>query len=808
MGPAVASNSNPDGFLNLGLGIGAGPAQSPAVQPSPPGPVRRPLAHGPCSRCLSWKHDRPNCQNKVRCSSCFRLGHIALNCRFPPRFPGLTEKRIFSSAIIPDDWSSYNPGTWFRASSFWNSSARLLDPPAFASFGEFCAKYLHFPPSDLSASTVSWNSRPTPQAPPPPTSVPLRRSSAPPVVSDAAPELFASFGEWVSAHSGSPPPASVEVQWNLDQPPVRTVAEQFSIGGFDLDSRMAYHFVDPSPFMPPGGQRVMIPNRKVMTRVVLGRPRRNNSDVAIVTIAPFPEHQVSFSGIRDVLDDFLRNHKRVGYRTIQPCPFGQAYVKFRRDFDRDFLIQGSPHNFGNVSITFTEHNKGWNNAVTTMNYEVWLMLLGFNIDYWEQEDVEKAVADFGTVLSWQEDSDHLARIIVKARVTNLTEIPWFIVCSEGANFEGDCWTAQCEILQTHMLGVGAQDEVDPPEQNDLQPNFFEFFGYGQPGNGPNGQLGFHDQQLHNNQNVQNAPNEVHDNDNGNMADGWGLWPNAQNPIQQAIGPNMNPLAPEPFLEMNDLVNNGGNNVVVDLNFPPPEDMGGLDELIPEAAEVINQDMDMEQVIVEDNMPEIVHIPALNDENVEVGIFIQMDNVQPLPDFGVDIIDVDLLDHNPKEEVPVDLGIQENFDVAQMEVENQVPLFAEPAEEVMLQLPAEQQNLHLGFVELVEPAAYPVFSEWLANPHMAPKFAQHPDAVRLWAKHLSPVLDGPHVEVPAIWSSFFTVMLLNPTSLVWAKQLLLSKAWDFFQSSHSVQFATQTSALGYQACATITCPQLT
>ena len=102
--------------------------------------------------------------------------------------------------------------------------------------------------------------------------------------------------------------------------------------------------------------------------------------------------------------------------------------------------------FGNVRISFAEHNKGWNNATTTMNHDVWLMLLGFNIDYWEQEDVEKVVADFGKVLHWEEDPDYLARIIVKARVVNLTEIPWFIVCSEGNKFEGDCWTTQCEIL--------------------------------------------------------------------------------------------------------------------------------------------------------------------------------------------------------------------------------------------------------------------------------------------------------------------------------------------------------------------------
>jgi hypothetical protein len=75
-----------------------------------------------------------------------------------------------------------------------------------------------------------------------------------------------------------------------------------------------------------------------------------------------------------------------------------------------------------------------------MNYEVWLMLLGFNLDFWEQHDIEKAIAEFGKLIAWQEDPNHLARIIIKARVVDLAEIPWFIVCSEGEEFVGESWT--------------------------------------------------------------------------------------------------------------------------------------------------------------------------------------------------------------------------------------------------------------------------------------------------------------------------------------------------------------------------------
>jgi hypothetical protein len=89
---------------------------------------------------------------------------------------------------------------------------------------------------------------------------------------------------------------------------------------------MAFNFVDPAPFIRRGFQHVLVPNRKLMSRVILGRPTKHNVDVAIVTIEPMPHNQVAFNAIRDILHEFLRDQVRVGYSFIQPCPWGQAYV--------------------------------------------------------------------------------------------------------------------------------------------------------------------------------------------------------------------------------------------------------------------------------------------------------------------------------------------------------------------------------------------------------------------------------------------------------------------------------------------------
>jgi len=80
------------------------------------------------------------------------------------------------------------------------------------------------------------------------------------------------------------------------------------------------------------------------------------------------------------------------------------------------------------------------------------MFLGFNVDYWSQNHVEKALADFGKLVAWEEDPNNLARVLVKARVINLEEIPWFMVCFDGEGFEGESWSCQCEIIQTRILG--------------------------------------------------------------------------------------------------------------------------------------------------------------------------------------------------------------------------------------------------------------------------------------------------------------------------------------------------------------------
>ncbi|KAG2538585.1 hypothetical protein PVAP13_9NG380500, partial [Panicum virgatum] len=442
------------------------------------------------------------------------------------------------------------------------------------------------------------------------------------------------------------PPTSAPLPFSIVQKtPTATVPPSSSCESLLRWNNMAYQFIDPIPFLPRGCTRIHVEGRNTMSRAVLGAPRRHNSDLAIIAIEPLPDAQVSFQSIREL-----------GFRSIQPCPYGQAFVRLNYYHDRDTLIQSSPHNYGNYQISFRAHNRGWNNRTTVMNYDVWLMLLGFNIDYWEHKNVEKAISEFGKLLIWEEDPANLARVIVKARVVDLTEIPWFLVCSEGENFERDSWTALCEILQVDMLGGGPPPEDDPPNgPDDIQPNLSEFFGFGQPGHGPNNQNG--------------------------------LGPHA-NPPQ--VGNDV-PNGGEAFLELNDLQVNI--NQVPHLNDPLEDDLGGIDELLN-----IAENME-DQAVFGPHPEDIIDAGHNTDSDSDS----DLNPVQPLANPVVDVeVFIPLEQINPDEIQEEDLMDEDELVAIQQEEQQQ------------------NEQLHVEFVEIIEPQVNQMFASAFTMPKLNPE----------------------------------------------------------------------------------------
>jgi len=238
---------------------------------------------------LSILHSRPNCWRPVRCSSCFRLGHISGHCRFPPRFPGLN---------VSDPLPSFRkspkvdtPRDWFHATSLTGGPPGT-GRPTFTSFGYLARPVLGKSP-EQPPITLAWS------LPPPAQSSPGNQGMPP-----------SSFPSHFCQNHSTDPPTSAPLLFSIAQKtPTATVPPSSTCESLLRWNSMAYRFIDPMPFLPRLCTRIHVEGRKTMSRAVLGAPRRHNSDLAIFTIEPLPDAQVSFQSIREVLDDFLRNHK-------------------------------------------------------------------------------------------------------------------------------------------------------------------------------------------------------------------------------------------------------------------------------------------------------------------------------------------------------------------------------------------------------------------------------------------------------------------------------------------------------------------
>jgi hypothetical protein len=63
-----------------------------------------------------------------------------------------------------------------------------------------------------------------------------------------------------------------------------------------------------------------------------------HEDWAIINIHPLPAHEVLFPAVRDVIREYLVEHRRVGVRDIQRSHLGQVLVQFYSVLERDNLV--------------------------------------------------------------------------------------------------------------------------------------------------------------------------------------------------------------------------------------------------------------------------------------------------------------------------------------------------------------------------------------------------------------------------------------------------------------------------------------
>jgi hypothetical protein len=186
---------------------------------------------------------------------------------------------------------------------------------------------------------------------------------------------------------------------------------------------MAFCRVDPMPFLPHGFVAQQVDHREIMVRTVTRPQPSSHEDWGIVLVHPLPEHEVNFHIFDDIIREYLVEVWRVQVRSIQRSHLGQALVRFRFAFDRDNFVALGPQQALGFSFTVIHHNEGWNQRALTFNHECWLILLGFPMDFWTHEHIQNVVGAFGRVLMWDPDPNNATRLLVRARVTSLQEVP-------------------------------------------------------------------------------------------------------------------------------------------------------------------------------------------------------------------------------------------------------------------------------------------------------------------------------------------------------------------------------------------------
>jgi hypothetical protein len=104
-----------------------------------------------------------------------------------------------------------------------------------------------------------------------------------------------------------------------------------------------------------------------------------HEDWAIINIHPLPEHEVLFPAVRDVIREYLVEHRRVGVRDIQRSHLGQVLVQFYSVLERDNLVLLGPQQYLDATFTALRHNDAWNHralfSIVNVGSCCWVFLL-------------------------------------------------------------------------------------------------------------------------------------------------------------------------------------------------------------------------------------------------------------------------------------------------------------------------------------------------------------------------------------------------------------------------------------------------
>lgn len=123
---------------------------------------------------------------------------------------------------------------------------------------------------------------------------------------------------------------------------------------------------------------------------------QHNEDLAIVKLQP-AMHKDDFADLDTALRSFFLDIHQVRVAEVQPCPMGDAYVRFNSALERERSL-GPVFSFGPYNMTLVKHDEADNARSFDLDREAWVMLVGFPEDLKSAAIIAKAVSRFGILV--------------------------------------------------------------------------------------------------------------------------------------------------------------------------------------------------------------------------------------------------------------------------------------------------------------------------------------------------------------------------------------------------------------------------
>ncbi|CAO2189293.1 unnamed protein product [Urochloa humidicola] len=225
---------------------------------------------------------------------------------------------------------------------------------------------------------------------------------------------------------------------------------------------MANFAVDPRPFVPPGFtliHREVVHAPVRMISFLAFSLDKVNEDLAIAVTVP-PVAKEDFSPFARELHRFLIDN-RVLHPEIQPCPMGEAFVRFDSPMQRDSFVLSDPRPFLGYQLRFIRHDEGINFRDLDLDRVVWFMMLCFPADAKNLTSlVDKSIAGFGQLLHIH-GSCTLGRLVVKVLVNKDANVPESVTLSAGSEPRIRTWTVPIFLLHASDVILGGDEQPLP-----------------------------------------------------------------------------------------------------------------------------------------------------------------------------------------------------------------------------------------------------------------------------------------------------------------------------------------------------------